>query len=297
MKRGKAMKKKQILAGVLALLFSVAPISVQAAIVGNIKGHTPKAEANISKQAYIPVLMYHHFIPRGAGEGNNAVLFVDELEEQLQYFKEQGYTMISLEELDAILQKQEQLGRRGKRMGLPKKYLCITIDDGYYSNYELGFPLFEKYQTPVSIFAITDMVTNQTGLRKFTWEQANEMEQTDYVRIYSHTGNHKPLKEGEENVFLLSLKESEQALTEFLERKERVRAMSYPNGQYTPLSQQALKKDGYAMQFTIEEGVITNETKREGIPRITVVSGMDGKAVEKTIEKAAQKTFCKAKGA
>ncbi len=288
------MKRKQILAAALALLFCATPVSAEAA---NQKAYQPNAQRSFTEKDYIPVLMYHHFVQRGAEKGNSIVLFVDELEEQLCYFIQQGYHIISLEELDEILKKQEQAGKRGKKMGLPEKYICLTIDDGYYSNYELGFPLFEKYHTPVSIFAITDMVTKQTGLRKFTWEQANEMDQTDYVKIYSHTSNHKPVEAGREKEFMFSVRESEKALTEFLDRKDRVKAISYPNGIYTPLSQQELKKDGYVLQFTVENSVITNETERERIPRITVGSGMKGKDVEKQIKTTAQKAFCAGKGA
>jgi hypothetical protein len=52
-----------------------------------------------------------------------------------------------------------------------------------------------------------------------------------------------------------------------------------------------LQDDGYAMQFTIEKGVITRETKRNAIPRITVESGMDGREIVRIIELAAEKTF------
>lgn len=44
-----------------------------------------------------------------------------------------------------------------------KKYLCITMDDGYFSNYDLAYPLFKKYRVPASVFAVTDYVTNRIG--------------------------------------------------------------------------------------------------------------------------------------
>ena len=67
--------------------------------------------------------------------------------------------------------------------------------------------------------------------------------------------------------------------------------MAYPNGQYTAESQRMLEEDGYVMQFTIKKGVITRDTKRSAIPRITVESGMDGREIVRIIELAAEKAF------
>ena len=52
-----------------------------------------------------------------------------------------------------------------------------------------------------------------------------------------------------------------------------------------------LEEDGYVLQFTIEKGVITRETARNAIPRITVESGMTGRDLVRVIELAAEKTF------
>ena len=70
-----------------------------------------------------------------------------------------------------------------------------------------------------------------------------------------------------------------------------MKAMAYPNGRYTEESQRLLEEDGYVLQFTIENGVITRETARNAIPRITIESGMDGEDVVRKIELAAEKTF------
>ena len=45
------------------------------------------------------------------------------------------------------------------------------------------------------------------------------------------------------------------------------------------------------MQFTIEKGVLTRETARTAIPRITVEPGMTGEDLERVIELAAEKAF------
>lgn len=296
------MGRKKAAAAVLALCFSLFSHSVVFAagekgaaeqpryVTFEVKAEDPEALYG----EYIPVLMYHHFAARNMESGNGVVTTTKELEDQLQYFKSEGWHIISLEELDKVLEKAA-LKKQAKKddsmgLGLNFKYLCITMDDGYYSNYELGYPLFQKYRASASVFAVTDYITEQYGLKKFTWKQAQEMEESGWMKIYSHSADHMPVAEGEEEAFLASMQKSEETLRQNLEA-ERVKAMAYPNGRYTKESQGLLEEDGYTMQFTIESGVITNETAKNAIPRITVESGMNGRDVVRMIELAAEKAF------
>ena len=287
------------MAAVLTLVFSL--FSLSAAYGAEAKGGMAQFPyVSIEKTAvdpealrgeYIAVLMYHHFADRDMGSGNGMVTSVKELEEHLRYFKSQGYQIITLEKLDSLLRRVEyDYTLHGSGLGLKEKYLCITMDDGYYSNYELAYPLFKKYRTPASVFAITDFITEQTGLKKFTWKQAQEMDETGWLKVYSHSADHIPVEEGQEEVFLACMQKSELTLEENL-KKAHVKAMAYPNGHYTAEAQQLLAEDGYVMQFTIEKGVITRETQRNAIPRLTVESGMDGRDVVRMIELAAEKAF------
>ena len=121
------------------------------------------------------------------------------------------------------------------------------------------------------------------------------MEKSGYMKVYSHTADHQPVQAGEEAVFLESAQKSEEALETYL-KGERVKAIAYPNGRYTEASQRLLTEDGYRLQFTVEEGVITNNTSREAIPRIMVFSGMDGAEIVRKIERVAENTFAAERG-
>ena len=165
---------------------------------------------------YIPVLMYHHFADRPMAAGNGVVTTTMELEDQLRYFQAEGWRVISLEELDKVLEqaarKKKSLRDESFGLHLNMKYLCITMDDGYYSNYELAYPLFEKYRVTASVFAVTDFITEQTGIRKFTWKQAVEMEESGVVKVYSHSADHIPVEEGQEEAFLACMRKSQETL-------------------------------------------------------------------------------------
>ena len=296
------MGRRKKTAAVLALVFSL--FSLPTVYAAEEKGAEKQPRyvkyEKIAENAeelygeYIPVLMYHHFAERDMGIGNGVVTSAKELEDHLKYFRSEGWRIISLEELDRVLERAEsrKLAKKDPSMGLGLdiKYLCITMDDGYYSNYEFGYPLFEKYRASASVFAVTDYITEQTGIRKFTWKQAQEMEESGWVKVYSHSSDHVPVEKGQEDAFLASMQKSEKALEENL-KGAHVKAMAYPNGRYTEKVQQLMDEEGYKLQFTIEKGVITGQTKRNAIPRITVESGMDGRDVIREIELAAEKTF------
>ena len=59
------------------------------------------------------------------------------------------YHIIALEKAVAALASGEPL---------PRNPVVLTFDDGYESNYTMGFPLLKKYNAPATIFLATDFV-------------------------------------------------------------------------------------------------------------------------------------------
>ena len=52
-----------------------------------------------------------------------------------------------------------------------------------------------------------------------------------------------------------------------------------------------MQEEGYELQFTVDHGIVTKDTDRNAIPRITVASGMTGEDVVRKIELAAEFAF------
>lgn len=73
---------------------------------------------------------------------------------RLQYIKEYGYRVISLDEARAY----QKLGR------FPPKALVITIDDGFYSTYLQMVPLLVEHQMPATFYITTYYVEKQTPI-------------------------------------------------------------------------------------------------------------------------------------
>lgn len=120
----------------------------------------------------MPILTYHHVVPDG-NECNEMTVTVSKLEGDLAWLREHGYTTVLPGELAAGVE-------------LPEKPVMITFDDGYRSNYELAFPLFEQYGAKAVISLIVTL-TDQENPSFCSWDMLREMEASGLVEIGSHS--------------------------------------------------------------------------------------------------------------
>ena len=121
----------------------------------------------------VPTLMYHGVSDTGWGAMDLFVRPAD-LEAQLQYLTENGYTPIWFEDL--------------ARVDEIEKPVLLTFDDGYVDNYTELFPLLQKYDVKATIFVIAGTVDwNPNNL---TSAQIKEMSDSCLVSIQSHTQTH-----------------------------------------------------------------------------------------------------------
>ncbi len=87
----------------------------------------------------------------------NLIITPDYLENRIVYLKQNNYDFISLDQLYEILIEAKKP---------KKKFVCITLDDGYRDNMTHGLPVFEKYNIPITIY-VTNSFPNQTA--SFWW--------------------------------------------------------------------------------------------------------------------------------
>ena len=62
----------------------------------------------------------------------------------------------------------------------------ITFDDGYTSNYELAYPLLQKFQIKAVISLITECIGDQ-AYAFMSWDMCREMAASGLVEFGSHT--------------------------------------------------------------------------------------------------------------
>ena len=120
----------------------------------------------------LPVLMYHHVVEDGQ-ECNDMTVTVSRLQEDLQWLRDSGYTTVLPRELAA-----------GEP--LPEKPVLITFDDGYRSNYNLAFPIFQEFEAKMVISVMVYMQDNAAS-DFITWAMCREMIDSGLIEIGSHT--------------------------------------------------------------------------------------------------------------
>jgi hypothetical protein len=141
----------------------------------------------------IPVFVFHTIVP-------------EELETQLRYLQDNGYTTLSLDEFLATV--------AGTRKPSPREVL-LTFDDARSSFWLYGFPVLKKYGAKATLFAITgwtpdtparpnlDDVDQGTATREelaaidpddreiCSWEELRHMHASGLVTVDSHSHLHR----------------------------------------------------------------------------------------------------------
>lgn len=200
----------------------------------------------------VPILEYH-MVNTTSTEVYNVP--PQELEEQLAYLEQEGYTTISM--LDFLR------ARKGKQQ-LPDKPVILTFDDGYIDNYTTLLPILEKHGMKATVF----IITNDIGLEGYlSWDQLRDM-QTRGIEIGSHTANHQPLANMDE-----AQADDELRLSKLLLEWNGIRtvyAFSYPNGSYSSETPELLQKNEYLAAVTGDAGLNSFKTDSYLLQRINI---------------------------
>lgn len=190
----------------------------------------------------IPILLYHDFVttvPDSDPDDFNYINTPESFEENIKVLVENGYTFISMEELNEAI--------NGK-IELPERPILINMDDGYYSNYEYIYPILKKYNAKASIFVVTDKIGKKIdGKRYLGWEQCLEMQNSGLVEIFSHSKRHVFYDKLPVRAVRDDVTESYKIIEENLGNKN-LKVFAYPYGAYTKETVWALKVNGIDMQ-------------------------------------------------
>ena len=129
-----------------------------------------------------------------------------------------------------------------------KNYFAVTFDDGYLSNYELAYPILKELGVYADIFINTDNVYLS---HHFNYEQAEEMEQSGFVKIYSHFPEHQDLRKLTRDQFLHEFTRSFTSLQNNL-TAWRDYFFAYPYSYYNENTYRWAQESGAAIQCVQE---------------------------------------------
>ncbi len=219
------------------------------------------------KKGEMVVLLYHDLKPEiKEGDNTNSTTTIMKFEQDVVTLVEHGYQSLSLENYYQ------------KKYDPTKDYFVLTFDDGYISNYQDVFPILKKYQMYADIF----INTNSVDLKNhFNMKQAQEMERSGLVKIYSHFTEHMAVENMPIEDFKKYLLESYSFLEENLSAP-RLRMFAFPHGRYNEATYEAAKSLGTVLQF-VQEDKLGEEDIRVRVP-IEYETDIQELCKEKTVD-------------
>ena len=230
----------------------------------------------------VPVLSYHKF-----SESASDAMTVTRasFRSQMQYLKENGYHVATLDEFYDFLDFKADL---------PEKTVVISIDDGWRSLYEIGFPILKEYGFPATLFISTSMITGSS--KTLSWDQIREMSDAG-IDMQCHTVDHRnlsTLKEGEPfPEYYADLERELLRSTAAIEKQtgRKVRYLAYPYGATNHLVITVLKKIGYRGALTVKRGPTPFFASNYRVRRSMIYGDFDLRRFEKNLSTSASEAL------
>lgn len=229
-------------------------------------GYTAKnfISANTTYNAKsVPIVMYHSVL-KDEAMSNDFVITPETFESDLKYLNENNYETITSKDLINYVYNF---------VDLPSNPIIITLDDGYYNNYEYVLPLLKKYNMKAIISPIAKVSEDFTKTKEenVTWGHLAaghivEMNSSGLVEFQNHSYDmHRqyPRKgvlklspespETYEQTFKKDIDLSQRFLVDLGVPKPTF--YTYPFGSLNDRSEKIIKEKGFLGSFSAEAKV------------------------------------------
>ncbi len=233
------------------------------------------AKVRNGKYQTVPVLTYHKF---SQDVRDAMTVRARDFEAQMDYLEQNGYTVVGLERLYRYMLATERL---------PDKSVAITIDDGWRSFYQLGYPILKKHGFPATLFVYTELISGSSIT--LDWDLVAEMARNG-IDIQAHSKTHRNFNErrpGESaDEYFHSLKTEIVGSAEIIDRRvgKKVRFFAYPYGEENTLAAALLEKNGFQAAFTVERKSAPFFSDRYRIGRRMIYGSFDIDAFKRNLE-------------
>jgi len=208
---------------------------------------------------YAPILLYHHIAQTKIQ--NSYYVSPDIFQKQMNWLKENGYHVISMDKL------YEAITNEGT---LPDKPIVISFDDSLLDQYKNAYPILKKYGYPAIFFVKMNNIGNQT----LSWAMIKEMSDNNMI-IGSHSVNHDSMTNMDQKTLSYELSESKRQIEKHTGKQ--VKYFSYPGGAYSGETIAAVKYAGYLAAVCTKHKVyqeIINNSSIYMLPRIHIDNEM-----------------------
>ncbi|WP_245596542.1 polysaccharide deacetylase family protein [Fusobacterium perfoetens] len=210
------------------------------------------------KKYEIPILMYHQFMEKKSDSGK-AKIFVTkkQFELHLKILKFLGYQTITFKDLKKI----------GLQNRFLKKYIILTVDDGYEDNYKILFPLLKKYNMKAVIFLVSGLKNNQWTINSFGEKEfkllndieVKEMLNSGLIEFGGHTLTHLDFHKATDKEAEYEIEEDKKITEKRL--GEEIITFAYPFGHRKDSTKEIVRKKGYSFAVSTDtgEGIFTKD--------------------------------------
>lgn len=255
------LKKKIVFVGLFCILSILAAVLATAVMAS-------------SQKVQLPVIMYHSVLKDSARWGDY-VISPAELEKDMKFLKDNGYTAIGERELIDYVENGVKL---------PEKPVILTFDDGYYNNYLYAYPLALKYGMKIIISPIgywSQQYSKDEKLSAYyshcTWEQIEEMYNSGLVEFANHTYNlHKNdgSRKGSKRLPGESEKDYKELLTNDIDSLQKKlyevtgnipKTFTYPFGAISEEEPELIHEMGFKVSFSCETKMNTITREPESL--------------------------------
>lgn len=206
----------------------------------------------------IPVLMYHKFVEKDCDGGKIKLHTTGKrFELHLKILKLLGYTTITFSDLKKI----------GLQNRFYKKYIILTVDDGYKDNYDILFPILKKYNMKAVIFLVSDLTYNLWTVKSDNEKKMDLMNLAEILELHNsglvefggHTKTHPSFHKISDDEAKQEIIEDKKITEEKI--KDTMTVFAYPYGHRKESTKEIVKNAGYdfAVSTDTGTGVITED--------------------------------------
>ncbi len=178
----------------------------------------------------------------------------------LHYIGQKRRLAITPEQLDAIVAREKEQGRRAGTLAdaLDATRFVLTFDDAHRSLLDVAAPRLRAWGVPAAVFVPTDFVGMSDEV--MSWDDLRALRDMGWT-IGSHSRTHVRMSwrlyDEDEAAHARRLDDECARSREILEEKLgiAIRDFAYPYGDFTPAARAAVERAGYTRAFTVNESL------------------------------------------
>ncbi|HWR22791.1 MAG TPA: polysaccharide deacetylase family protein [Feifaniaceae bacterium] len=243
----------------------------------------------------LPIIMYHAVL-KDPQRANNYTVSPAQLEKDLLYLKNQGYTAVLPRDLVDYV---------NGRTELPDQPVMITFDDGYYSSLVYVLPILERMDMKAVVSVVgsytqkaSELMDQNPAYAYLAWEDIRALEESGRVEIASHTYALHSINNGRQGVKRKNW-ESREAHESVLKADIEVfktameencgfsaSTFTYPYGSWDDDTEAVLRETGFAVTLTCRERMNYIERNPASLYHLGRYNRPSGVSTEEFMQKA-----------